>query len=344
MGAPGLTVHCNEVILRQRNMKRLLLLILLGSLPTTVSAQWAGWTPITLVFGGDCTFAQHFDRAIGDDVLAPFSALPILASADLAMVNLENPITTRGRKVPKTFNFRMHPRYLASLIAGGVDIVTIANNHVMDYGPLGLFDTRRFLDSVGIAAVGAGSSEAEARRPVILSRHGTRVGFLAYNAFSNATGSHPGTAPRILSVVTEDVRALRESGTVDIIVVNFHWGTERAPFPDEDQVRFAHAVIDAGADLIVGHHPHVLQGVERYRQGLIAYSLGNFIFGGNSRPRHDSMLLAVTYLGGIPLDARIVPIRVENWRARLLDADEARPVIELVRERSRNFARSLFDE
>jgi poly-gamma-glutamate synthesis protein (capsule biosynthesis protein) len=325
----------------------LCLLFLLFSRPPVVSNHELTISPdqtVVIRFGGDCLLAGYYEDSAGDSVNLAFSGFDLLESADIAMVNLECPVTTRGQRVQKPYNFRMHPRFLSALTSAGVDVVNIANNHIFDYGTVGLFDTISYLDSVGMHHVGAGRNAKQARAPVILSVNGKRVALLGYyggGEAPKATASKPGVADRRIDVIRSDIEKLRRQNAADYIVVNFHWGTEKAETPDQDQVEFAHEIIDAGADLIIGHHPHVLQGIEKYKAGTIAYSLGNFVFGGNSRDTYDTALFEVR-LGDQGPAFRLIPIRIDKWRAKELSGAEADKVIERVQELSTGFPESIF--
>ncbi len=280
---------------------------------------------IVLNFAGDTTLAWVFEEVVGDDFNYPFADAAWFGQADLTMVNLENAITERGCKVPKQFNFRMPPKYLQVLSNGGIDIVNLANNHVWDYGPVGASDTITYLDEAGIKHVGGGETAEQERVPVIIEVKGKRIGFLGYYDWSY--------------YVEYDVRALKEK--VDLVVVNFHWGIERYNYPEYYQIDLAHRAIDAGANVVVGHHPHVLQGVESYNGGIIAYSLGNFVFGGNSRRQHDTIVLQVVVRGDeiIPV---IIPVSIIDWQLHWLTGEEGRGLIETLREYSNGLSGSVF--
>jgi hypothetical protein len=299
---------------------------------------------VVLRFGGDCLMTGHYAEAVGDSIDYAFQGFRLLADADVAMVNLESPITTRGKRVPKPYNFRTDPRFLGALIRAGVDVVNVANNHIYDYGAQGLFDTILYLDSLGLKHVGAGRNRAEAHAPAIVTVRGTRIGFLGYYGGGEApaaTRQLPGVARRVLPEVAEDIRWLRAVDTVQYIVVNLHWGDELAQFPDDEQRRFAHDLIDAGADAVIGHHPHVLQGVERYRNGVIAYSLGNLLFGGNSRASYTTALFEIRLSPGKSQYA-VLPVRLDSWRLRAMDGVEAEGVLNTVRHLSEPFRQSIF--
>jgi poly-gamma-glutamate capsule biosynthesis protein CapA/YwtB (metallophosphatase superfamily) len=296
-----------------------------ASAPGGELSDSAAAPPLVMCFGGDVLLGGYYETAMVNDVTGAFRGLDLLRNADIAMVNLENPITQRGKRVEKPYNFRMKKRFVAALKEGGIDLVNIANNHIYDFGAEGLYDTIAELDSAGILHVGAGKTRAAAHEPVILRRKGRSIGFLAYYGGGEAPAAglrSPGVARRVLRDVLADIRDLRLKGKVDYIVINLHWGTEKSRFPDEGQKAFARALIDGGADAVVGHHPHVLQGIESYHNGIIAYSLGNFIFGGNGRSTYDTGLLRITVSPG-EASWEFLPVRVDNWCAAPLHGDDS---------------------
>jgi hypothetical protein len=292
---------------------------------SSVLPDSAGSGPVVLCFGGDVLLGGHYEAGMASNVTGAFRNLQLLRDADIAMVNLENPITAHAKKVPKPFNFRMQHRFITALQTGGIDIVNIANNHIFDYGADGLFDTINDLDSAGIRHVGAGRNRAEAHEPVVMRKNGRSIGFLSYYGGGEAPAAGartPGVARRVLADVLEDIRLLRLKRKVDYIVVNLHWGTEKSRFPDRGQISFAHALIDGGANAVIGHHPHVLQGIEEYHSGIIAYSLGNLIFGGNGVSSYDTGLLRlVLSSAGTAWD--FVPVRVDDWCAAPLHGPDS---------------------
>ena len=296
--------------------------------------------PVTLLFGGDMTLARHIEREVGDKVDYLFERWKGIEPYDVFMVNLENPVTLSTQKVDKEFNFRMHPRYLRALQRASINIVNLANNHVGDYGLAGLYDSMANLDSVGIRHVGAGRTLGAARSPVVIEKNGRKIGFLGYyggGRFS-ATSSRGGVAPRYEPYILSDVRQLR--GATDYVVVSLHWGDESADRPSPDQIRLAHRIIDAGADLIIGHHSHTLQGIERYKEKVIAYSLGNFIFGGNGRSDYETAVLRLVLRDSVA-DVELIPIQVTRWQPHLPNEVTRLSILNLVRERSRIFSESI---
>jgi poly-gamma-glutamate synthesis protein (capsule biosynthesis protein) len=240
---------------------------------------------VTVVSGGD-TMADRrvktFIQERGAD--AVFAGIaPLLRTADVAWVNLESPLTTIDDPWPgKDVHFQGDPRLATGLADAGVDLVNMANNHAVDQGRAGLLDSIRRLERAGVQVVGAGRDAAAARRPVIVrTSGGATVGFLGWAdiiwpGFAAGSAAGVATASPDMSLVEQAIRDLKRR--VDYVVVCFHWGIEYTDTPIASQVAEAHAAVDAGADLVIGHHPHVLQGVQLYRGRLIAYSLGDLVF------------------------------------------------------------------
>lgn len=243
---------------------------------------------------------------------------PLLRGADVAIGNLETALTERENDwIDKQYRFRDPPGVADALAGAGFDLVSLANNHSMDYGPQGLADTLAALERAGVRAHGAGQDLQAAREPVIIELpNGLRLAFLAYsNTFPErfwATPDSPGTAFGRREHLVADVAEAR--GLSDHVVVSFHWGREKMQSLRGYQPMLAHAAIDAGASLVLGHHPHILQGVERYNDGLIFYSLGNFAFGSFSPWAKTSALAEVRLCDRGPTDFRLVPLDVNNFR------------------------------
>jgi poly-gamma-glutamate capsule biosynthesis protein CapA/YwtB (metallophosphatase superfamily)/outer membrane protein assembly factor BamB len=258
---------------------------------------------------------------------------PLLQEADLAVVNLEGVLTSQGSPLNKPYVIRAHPRWGQILAAGGFGLATVANNHALDFGEEGLDETLDTLAGVGIPAVGAGDSAEEAHRPALFTLNGVRVAVLAYAADRwNGSADVPATerlAWAVPNLVQADVHAVRDQA--DLVVVLLHAGTEYAAQPSADQVAVAHAAVDAGADLVVGHHPHVTQTVERYGRGLIVYSLGDTLF---DIPRQAAMrgdLLRVHATREGLTQAELWPFWIEDAiRPRLLDDGQGKPRVQVL--------------
>jgi poly-gamma-glutamate capsule biosynthesis protein CapA/YwtB (metallophosphatase superfamily) len=266
----------------------------------------------------------------------------VLEGADIAFANLEGPLTDRGERVEdKKYTFRSPPAEVSgALKRAGFDVVSLANNHTMDYGAEGLSQTIGALQRAGIQHVGAGADLAAARTPAEFTVRGKRIAFLAYSLTfpeSYWAGSmRPGTAFGHEQQIVADVRAARAKN--DIVAVSFHWGQESSTQLREYQTRLGHAAIDAGASLVIGHHPHVLQAVEHYKGGVILYSLGNFAFGSYSHKARTSVIARVRFHGNRLSAVDLLPIDVYNpdvvFQPTPLEGDDAHAVVAHLREMS----------
>lgn len=258
---------------------------------------------VRLMVVGDVVLAQSTGRRIiKNGPAAPWRKVAgLLDQAELFMINLECPISDRGTSWPgKKYTLRARPPSADALVAAGVDVANLANNHTLDYGPTAFGDTLAELDARGVGHVGGGLDEAAAHAPLILERNGLRIGFLGYALyFAPGTRSQwtagpgrPGIVAGTPELVSREVAALRSE--VDVVVVTFHGGRTNSARPDRTVREFTRAATAAGAALVVGHHPHVLQGYSREGSSLVAYSLGNFVFAYFSGVQNDSAILDVT--------------------------------------------------
>jgi hypothetical protein len=255
-------------------------LALLLSLGVSRSARAENTPGVTLVFVGDILLDGLPGETIanGGD---PFSGFATeLASADAAFGNLECPVATQGNPFDKIFTFRAHPRVLP-ILAQHFSAVSLANNHSGDYGKPALVETLTGLASAGIGSFGAGRDLSAAHRPFILERGGVRIALLGYDEFQprafEAGPDSAGVAWSEDEQAITDIRAARASGA-DLVIPFLHWGWENELAPCPHQRELARTLVDAGADAVIGAHPHVTQGAELYRGKLIVYSLGNFVF------------------------------------------------------------------
>lgn len=250
-----------------------------------------GQQEVVLTFAGDIMLGAKVEDLLqkhGYDY--PYTYVKdSLQEADIAIANLESPITERGVAQEKEYVYRISPLAVPELALSGIDLVNMANNHILDYGPEGLLDTFEYLDEAGIKHMGAGHDKDEAYKPVYIEKNGLNIAFFGFSRVVperswKADKNHPGVASTY--DYTFPVKAIEEAREAsDLIVVVAHWGVEREDMPADHQVSLAHRYIDAGADLVVGGHPHVLQGFERYKDKWIAYSLGNFIFTTNNNAK-----------------------------------------------------------
>jgi len=255
--------------------------------------------------------------------------LPELLSTDLNLINLEAALTTSERMVPKVFNFKADPQKVEVLTKARIDVVNLANNHVLDYSQEGLIETLKTLDQAKIDHVGAGVNRAEARKPVILNRKGITIGIVGYTDNEpswKARSNHPGVhyiEVGDLSTVLEDIKPLRDQ--VDVLIVSIHWGPNMREYPSSSFVEFAHALIDNGVDILHGHSAHIFQGYETYKKGLILYDTGDFVDDYYVDPylRNDRSFLfkvQVSKEGYQNLD--LIPVRIKGFCVHLAKGKE----------------------
>lgn len=244
--------------------------------------------PYTIVFAGDMMFDRSI-RSVMNRAEAPIDPFvhvrELLHSADLAIGNLEGPVSSRGVRQGSIYSFRFDPgQTMGALLGAGLDIVTLANNHIWDYGRLAALDTMEHLRTAGIEYVGFGKDYEEANRPVIKTLGNNKIAFLGYTEFYSSAlwADHRlGLSEFDQASITKRIQGLKASGEADIVVVNLHWGEEYKTIANEKQRSLARSLVRAGADLIIGHHPHVVQEVELVEGRWVAYSLGNFVFDQN---------------------------------------------------------------
>jgi poly-gamma-glutamate capsule biosynthesis protein CapA/YwtB (metallophosphatase superfamily) len=263
---------------------------------------------------------------------------PVLRSADVAFVNLESPLSDRARH---TGAFLTPTSFADALKWAGIDVVATANNHAMDAEEQGLLDTIEALRRVGVGHVGTGSNLEEARKPFIVERDGIRIAFLGYAQFVNGGASafalpnRSGVVPMSPPIIREDIRRVRDE--VDFVVVSFHWSIENSQDTHPEDRSFAKAILDAGADIVLGHHPHVPRGVEVYDGKPIFYSLGNLIFGHGHDYWVDNYLARMTLTKSGVTQIEILPTAgrgTDLAQPYLLEGEAARRALEDIQTRT----------
>ncbi|MCI5892666.1 MAG: CapA family protein [Clostridiales bacterium] len=305
-----------------------------------------GITTIKVSCAGDCTLAsdESFSGGTFEDVLSANdndytyffkNVKSIFEEDDITIVNFEGTLSENGERADKTFAFRGDPENVNILKEGSVEAVTLANNHSKDYGDVSLEDTKDILSNAGIEY--AINSEI-----ATLNIKGVNVAVIGLYQLD-------GSADSLVSSV------MAKAADADLKIVQIHWGVEKAAEPSEEQINLAHTAIDKGADLVIGHHPHVLQGVEKYKGRYICYSLGNFCFGGNPNPSDtDTMIFTQTFSfkeGNVAKndDYEIIPCSItssktaNNYQPTPLQGDEKERVEEKIRERSKNLGDGKLD-
>jgi poly-gamma-glutamate synthesis protein (capsule biosynthesis protein) len=268
----------------------------------------------------------------------------LIRNADLAFANLECPATKKGTAFKdKKFVFRADPVSIKAIRKAGFDMLSLANNHIMDYGTAGLSSTLNCCLKSGLVCSGAGMNIAKARRVSILKRKGITYGLLSYSMTYPsefwATSEGAGAAYGGRDILIEDVNNGKKEA--DVIIVSFHWGAELAQKPRGYQVEMAHTAIDCGADIVFGHHPHVPQPIEIYKGKPIFYSLGNYAFGSYSRKTPVSFAAGVVLEKDRICSIRLYPIIVNNYEVMFKPAsarkDRAKEIICYLDEISKPF-------
>lgn len=277
-------------------------------------------TPITVGFTGDVMFG----RTVNEHMLATASSDPypfthtadVLRGFDLTIGNLECVISRLGAPVPKSYNFRGDARAYDRLLNAGFDVVSVANNHSGDYGKEAFLDEFLTLPKRGLTPVGGGQNKQQAHTPIFKKVHNTTIGLLAYEEIDPfsfaATGTTPGNAWLTAPDLQADIALARPS--CDFLITFMHWGIEYVTTENAQQRSLAQVAIDAGADLVVGAHPHVIQPYVFYKKKLIVYSLGNFVFDG----MYDEVvrrgnILSLTIQKNQLLSWKLIPTRIGDW-------------------------------
>ncbi|MGL5329005.1 MAG: CapA family protein [Peptostreptococcaceae bacterium] len=246
---------------------------------------------------------------------------------DISIVNLEGPLTTANNPKTKKFAFKGNPEYASILTEGDIEAVSISNNHSEDYLEEGIQDTVNILEEENIKYFGM-------QEKSIIETKGIKIGKLGYNGWPENYNEE------YLNMIEDDIKNIKKE--CDMVLVYFHWGDENTYYPNEIQKKFAYHTIDSGADIVIGSHPHVVQGIEKYKDKYIAYSLGNFCFGGNKNPQDkDSFIYQQTlYFENNKLvninEPNIIPVSISSsknrndYRPTVLEEEEKNRIIKKV--------------
>lgn len=295
---------------------------------------------ITISAAGDCTLGtdEYFDPSTSLNAYYDSNGpeyffqnvKSIFDADDLTIVNMEGTLTEETARQDKTYAFKGPAEYAQILTSGGVEAANLANNHSHDYGDKSYTDTIETIEAAGIVSFGYD-------RTAVMDVNGIKVGLVGTYELADGMGCE--------DEMIANIKSVEEQGA-QIVIVSFHWGLERENYPTENQVNLAHSAIDNGADLVLGHHPHVLEGIEVYNGKNIVYSLGNFCFGGNSNPADkDTMIFQQTFAvenGELAADnvTNIIPCSVSsesgynNYQPTPLEGDEAERVLGRIEEYS----------
>ena len=277
--------------------------------------------PITLIFVGDIMLDRGVKYMIerygnGDYKFPFFKIRDYLNQTDVLFGNLEGPISDKGQKVGSIYSFRNDPRTIEGLVFAGFDILSVANNHIFDYGREAMEDTFLRLKEVGIDYVGGGFNEEEAYLSIIKEINGTKIAFLAYTNLGTPYWSAKEEKSGISWLTEENlvtgIKKAKEEA--NLVIVSIHFGDEYKTSLTSEQRYFAHLAIDSGADLVIGHHPHIIQEIEKYKEGYIAYSLGNFVFDqGFSEETMKGLMLKVLIKDGKIKELVSVEVKINEF-------------------------------
>lgn len=289
-------------------------------------------------FAGDTMFSGRVAEKLQIEGFEyPFVHIhEFLQNDDLSVLNLESPITTGGISAEdKQYVFESSPDITPYMAKAGIDVVNLANNHILDKGTDGLLDTFSHLDNHGIAYIGAGKNKKTAYSPVYIERKGVKIALLG---FSRVLPKMDWAAGRFSAGVAEmynpklAIEAVEEARKeADLVFVMTHWGKERVTKLEKHQTELAHALVDAGADLVIGSHPHVLQGIEHYKGKWIAYSLGNFIFTKSTTVETwETAMLEVKATKEGNMSLKLIPYATQIGQPVPMELEQARKLYERV--------------
>lgn len=306
---------------------------------------------LTITAAGDCTLGKTQDQSYEGSFNSYYDSYgqdyffenvrDVFAQDDMTIVNLECVLTTSEDRVEKTFNLKGKPEYVGILTGSSVEACSMGNNHTYDYGESGFQETKRVLEESSV-------TYAYTQKPAMYTTaDGVKVGIVSSSLLSQSSER--------TDLLKDGIRKLKSEGA-EVVIACCHWGIEKEYYPNDYQRTTAHDLIDAGADLVIGNHPHVLQGVEEYQGKLILYSLGNFCFGGNKNPSDkDTMLFQQTFyiedgqVSTEQTDAKIIPCRLSSSDSRndfqpmIASGDTKQRIINQVNEYSAPYGGISFD-
>lgn len=289
----------------------------------------------TIIAGGDVMLSRWVGVKIREhnDTRYPFKLVgEYMKGADITFVNLEAPFYDKGGYVTEGMVFKSEPETVEGLIYSGVDIVSLANNHIGDRGRDGVLYTIELLRENGIEPVGAGENTSEAHRPVYIEANETTFAFLAYCGIEphqySANDDRPGSAWMDIELMKKDLQSVVENA--DVVIVSMHMGVEYVSEPTTAQVNFARSAIDGGADVVLGHHPHWVQTTEKYDDGYIIYSLGNLVLDQMwSQKTREGVFAEMTFVGSELKSVEFVPTIIEDYsQPRFANDEEAERILE----------------
>ncbi len=286
---------------------------------------------VSVVVGGDVMFARNMPGVLSS-VESPFQNVEnVTGSADLFLINFENAATSSDSAVKGDVPLKCDPSYVPLAKGNNNTVAVLANNHLFDYGVGGMEDTLKYLDEAGIKHTGAGDNQTQASMPVSSEINGRNITIINYmdsnnfKEYSNevmpqANGSDPGYSAYDSQLAKQQIQDAKANGS-DNVIVYFHFGNEYSRTPNEDQVKMAHEVIDDGADVVLGAHPHVTQGIEVYNGKPIFYSLGNFVFDQQNTATHSAYIVKIDFVNDTE-ECTVYPIIISGYLPHFMGASD----------------------
>ena len=295
---------------------------------------------VSIAITGDVMFARKMPTVLYNNK-SPFKGVDnITSNVDLLLINFENAATTTNNQIKKDVALKCSPRYVPLARASNETVAALANNHILDYGIEGMDDTIKNLENNNITVIGAGLNESEAHKCVVKNISGRKITILNYMDSNNfkeysydtmpyANNTKPGYSAYDLN---DAQRQIRQNNDSDLIIVYMHFGEEYSKTPNSNQIKIAHDLIDNGASVVIGCHPHVTQSIEVYKGKPIFYSLGNFIFDQSNINTHESYFIKINLVNSTG-ECNVYPINIYNYLPEFMDGNT-----------SDNFLNSLSDE
>ena len=325
-------------------IKQLLFLILIAlvviATGATLISEFTGMVSpqpkenFSMAVVGDVMFARNMANVLSFDS-SPFDGVnDVISNADLFLLNFENAATSSENVVKGDVPLKCDPSYVPLAKANNNTVAALANNHVFDYGVEGMHDTVKYLNESGITTIGVGDNVSEAHKPVIQEVNGRKITILNYmdsNTFSEysyevipyAKESSPGYS----AYDSQDAKKqIGEHNDSDLVVVYLHWGHEYNHSPDEDQEKIAHELIDYGADVVIGHHPHVPQGIEMYKGKPIFYSLGDFVFDLEREETLSDYFVNIDLVNDTGI-CTVYPVRITGYLPQHMDSESGNAML-----------------
>ncbi|WP_407412697.1 CapA family protein [Methanobrevibacter sp.] len=311
----------------------LIILIFVGIVATMFSEGFVSNAPlepkenVSIAVTGDVMFARNMPGVLSLDS-SPFSGVSnVTSNVDLLLINFENAATYSDNALKDDVPLKCSPNYVPLAKANNNTVASLANNHAFDYGIEGMQDTVKYLKDAGITPIGAGNSQDEAQQAVVQDINGRKITILNYMDADNfaeysyevmpyANGSNPGYSAYNYEDASKQISQNNDS---DLIIAYLHFGNEYSTSPNENQVKIAHELIDLGADVVIGSHPHVPQGIEMYNGKPIFYSLGNFIFDQSNPATHVAYFVEIDLVGDVG-QCTVYPIYISNYLPQFMDA------------------------